>query len=441
MLVKNVGLSKEESENLKNLALGCSMTKYLNQVVVRGAVLSCKAGSHCRYFNLLYNHGAMVGEIPVGLESDCIVGENIVDFGICAIKTMKASTKENFIQASGIPGTAKKGSLTVGIPCTPIPLGNWQEVNRNSVLWKSSNLQYEGSIMSNSILKCSVGDNIMVEDSGQIRWYEFWKSVDVLEDHEICNIKVKDGDSLQIKIVENTIEIHVYFEIEGGTEKQKEMIRKGIMQWEYKIGDMVFGHKPNIKVNLYEKKGGIKWPTEQKRIVIKCMSKNECLKEQKNVTSKDIDLGKRPNTQNIYIEGKWDYGNSYINMYPIAPFNVFNKKSHVPEKTGDGTDYLYDVRQLTEIEFINAVTHEFGHVMGLPEIDEYPKNFRIHGTFGKDDIMATLHFENKLKIYGLDFEMIITAAYSHKMQNYSDYSKLELIRKRREKCKNVKEES
>ena len=74
---KNEETIKELEEALKGRA--SQNPEYL----VRGAPLRCSYGSHMRYLDMLKTHGVYLDDKPVMHKKDCVVGENIMSFGIC----------------------------------------------------------------------------------------------------------------------------------------------------------------------------------------------------------------------------------------------------------------------------------------------------------------------------------------------------------------------
>lgn len=51
--------------------------------LVRGAMLSCRMGSHPRRLNLPQSHGEYICDHPVIMDEDC-TKENISSFGVCS---------------------------------------------------------------------------------------------------------------------------------------------------------------------------------------------------------------------------------------------------------------------------------------------------------------------------------------------------------------------
>lgn len=437
MFIRKEELTKEEIESLSTMALENCQLKHVSEVVVRGGIISCIAGSHYRYLNMPYSHGVMVKGAPIALVSDCVVGENICDFGICAIKTILATSRSNFKKTGDIIGMVKKNAIIEGIPCTPVPLGEWLDGDENSQVF-TEHLTLENKLLSDSTLPCLYGEKMIINESGQVRLWELWKDIDTLEDHDICKIKVNEGDALQISVLQNTVEVSLYYKINGATDAQKKLVRDGIKQWEFKYDDLAFGHEPSVAMKLYEKEDSKQWPDNQKYFIIEFMPKEKCLKEDLTKRTK-AEIGEllRSETHNKLVEGNWDYGNSVVNFYPIHPINAFDDNDHFDTKDGKK---LYVVRQLTDKEMTNVITHEIGHVMGLMDIKNgiIPTNYRLHGTYGDEDIMATVRYEKDIKIFALNIEMIITAAFTHEFQYYDDYSLKELIYKRKKKCRNEK---
>jgi len=102
--------------------------------VVRGADVKCSLGSNTTKLNLPQSHGLYVNEKPVLIDTDTIVGENIIPFGKCK-KTRK--------------------------PCQPSPAGCWKEVKEDALI------KGRPALITTSILSCTIGGKITIKTDGQ----------------------------------------------------------------------------------------------------------------------------------------------------------------------------------------------------------------------------------------------------------------------------------
>lgn len=439
MVLRKEDLGKDDLNVLNEMAFQFSQIRPPAQVAVRGAVVSCAAGSHYRYLNLPVSHGTTIGDDPVILESDCEAGKNINNFGICALKTKSATSTEFFENASDITGTIKNGAVTYGIPCTAVVVSNgWQNVDINSKAWNMQTLMEEGKAMVDSAFYCGIGGIASIQESGQKLQSMARKKSDTLEDHDISKIEIQEGDPVQVRVTGNDIKIDIYIEFKSGTEERKKLIRKGIKQWEgtYKY---IGGHKAKLTIEIHEKDNT--WGKSQKSVSVNCMDESKCVKET------DSDKVKRdPNNRSHVFrnkthvnDGTWLYDYAEVYLFPIensVKYGLFN----IPQEDDDGK-LIYEVRKLTDKEYINIATHEFGHVLGLP--DGYGMGLNIltlTSLITSDDIMLTLHYIYKVSISALDILMILGAAKNRMQALWDQYTDTPTLNSLREKCKNKVEE-
>ena len=151
-----------------------------SEYVVRGALLKCEYGSHCRKLNLPKCHGVKIMSHPVMNDSDILAGLgddsdkniiNIPSFGICdgpnkgqigeGTIDLKKDNPRN-LETGEITGEAPDGIIT-GKRCNPNFTDNWQSSYGKTKIGNDGNY----AITTNSFLVCKYGGTITVINSGQ----------------------------------------------------------------------------------------------------------------------------------------------------------------------------------------------------------------------------------------------------------------------------------
>ena len=135
--------------------------------LVRGAILRCKCGSHCRRLNLPLTHGYMEAERPLMNAKDAVPLQNITYFGVCSSPANKSAGNNILLKKDyerdphgKIISKAVTGNVS-GSMCTPIILGAW----KNTQKWTT--IDGAPAITPSSFLICQFGGIIEVLDSGQ----------------------------------------------------------------------------------------------------------------------------------------------------------------------------------------------------------------------------------------------------------------------------------
>lgn len=99
--------------------------------LVRGAMLSCRMGSHPRRLNLPQSHGEYICDHPVIMDEDCTM-ENISSFGVCSSPVPPAgATLVRYPGYMGVPPEVQ------GMKCVPSILKKWENTNGQGVTMDS----------------------------------------------------------------------------------------------------------------------------------------------------------------------------------------------------------------------------------------------------------------------------------------------------------------
>ena len=141
--------------------------------VVRGALLHCQYGSHCRRMNLPLCHGVYTMKKPLVFKRDCKGGTegadiNIPTFGVCSCPGNPTGgsvclEKEAPRNSDGsFTGEAASGTVT-GTPCIPNIVGVWEDTHAETHIGKEG----EEALTTRSFLVCSYGGLIEIIRSGQ----------------------------------------------------------------------------------------------------------------------------------------------------------------------------------------------------------------------------------------------------------------------------------
>lgn len=137
--------------------------------LVRGAMLRCKCGSHCRRLNLPMTHGFMEEQRPLmnADDSSALPGGNIPYFGVCNSPSNQSGAatillKKDYERDPFGKKISNVSSGNVrGTRCTPMILGSWQNVQNGTLIDGAP------AITPSSFLICQFGGIIEVLDSGQ----------------------------------------------------------------------------------------------------------------------------------------------------------------------------------------------------------------------------------------------------------------------------------
>lgn len=169
----NEGLSEEDKkiieEEMKNeIEMDASLPESL---LVRGALLQCSCGTHCRRLNLPKSYGVYEEDKrhPVVLKKDCVVGDeqNIAYFGVCN-SAHKPNTDIICLKPYVWPNGEKSSSKNVtGNKCTPVILDSWFNPQEKYSYTDPETGKKYLSLKTGSFLVCKYGGVIKVQTSGQ----------------------------------------------------------------------------------------------------------------------------------------------------------------------------------------------------------------------------------------------------------------------------------
>lgn len=162
---------QEILQAMQNFAANHMQEKY--EFLVRGALLQCEYGTHCRKLNLPLCHGVSIFEQPLMNAGDCVCGIegpelNVTFFGICnspdkpptEVKCFKNEAPRN--PDGTFTGEEAKG-VTQGHQCKPHAVGGWQNVHRSTQIGEGG----DAALTTNSFLVCQHQGIIRVIQSGQ----------------------------------------------------------------------------------------------------------------------------------------------------------------------------------------------------------------------------------------------------------------------------------
>lgn len=149
-------------------------TEYLRQnpiYAVRGALLQCSGGSHCRRLNLPQSHGVYIlnhaamhaGDNVGGLEGPTF---NITTFGVCSLLQGGANItlmKEAPRNPDGTSTGAPAGGVVTGCPCLPVITAQWQDTHSDTKI----GAEQLPALTTLSFLMCTCGGIIKILRSGQ----------------------------------------------------------------------------------------------------------------------------------------------------------------------------------------------------------------------------------------------------------------------------------
>lgn len=136
--------------------------------VVRGALLRCDHGSHCRKLNLLQCHGVHTKKKPMMVKTDCKREENIPSFGVCSSSDNETPGKVRYLKDvrrddSGDPISQEPDGTVTGTPCIPEIVGFWDETHDDTHVGKDG----EPALTTRSFLVCKYNGLIEIVRSGQ----------------------------------------------------------------------------------------------------------------------------------------------------------------------------------------------------------------------------------------------------------------------------------
>lgn len=136
--------------------------------VVRGALLHCQYGSHCRRLNLPLCHGVYTLKKPIMFKKDCVVKDNIPSFGVCSSPDNPTSGSVSYAKEAprnpdgSFTGEAASGTVT-GTPCVPAIVNVWDDTHDDTHIGKEG----EPALTTRSFLVCKYNGLIEIVRSGQ----------------------------------------------------------------------------------------------------------------------------------------------------------------------------------------------------------------------------------------------------------------------------------
>lgn len=161
--------SKQEEQIIEKMAeYQAEYDRQNAAYVVRGALLRCRYGSHCRRLNLPRCHGVYTLKKPMLFKADHIAGKNIPSFGVCSSPVNKTGGSVRYVKdvprnPDGSPtGGAAEGTVT-GTPCTPIIVNVWDDTHDDTRIGAEN----EPALTTRSFLVCKYNGLIEIWRSGQ----------------------------------------------------------------------------------------------------------------------------------------------------------------------------------------------------------------------------------------------------------------------------------
>lgn len=154
-------LSAEDQETLRKMQeYQAEHLQSAEYYAVRGALMRCNHGSHCRRLNLPMDHGSYVLNHPLMCKTDCKAGIeggdiNIPTFGVCEVR----KKGETILLKREAPET---GNVR-GKRCVPDIDGTWEAVHSETHVGENG----EGALTTLSYLICNHGGIIEILRSGQ----------------------------------------------------------------------------------------------------------------------------------------------------------------------------------------------------------------------------------------------------------------------------------
>lgn len=141
-------------------------------ILVRGALLKCSCGSHCRRLNLPLSYGVYVGDPnhPKVHEENCIVGDvnNVAYFGVCQGQKTPEESETICLEPYVWPNGQKTSETKItGKKCKPIILGQWFDTVEDEVIYDADVNKELAGLKTKSFLVCKYGGMITPQSSGQ----------------------------------------------------------------------------------------------------------------------------------------------------------------------------------------------------------------------------------------------------------------------------------
>lgn len=136
--------------------------------VVRGALLRCQYGSHCRRLNLPRCHGVYTLKKPIMFKKDCVVEYNISSFGVCSSSDNPTGGSVSYVKEAprnldgSFTGEAASGTVT-GTPCVPVIVNVWDDTHDDTHIGKEG----EPALTTRSFLVCKYNGLIEIVRSDQ----------------------------------------------------------------------------------------------------------------------------------------------------------------------------------------------------------------------------------------------------------------------------------
>ncbi len=147
----------------------------IDAYVVRGALLKCRYGSHCRRLNLLKCHGVYTLGHPIMFQADCVGGTegdniNVTSFGVCSSPSnqsgesvcLKKEAPRNEDGSFKDENAEGEGTVT-GIACVPDIIGQWEGTHEDAHIGPEG----KEALITSSFLVCRYGGLIEIIRSGQ----------------------------------------------------------------------------------------------------------------------------------------------------------------------------------------------------------------------------------------------------------------------------------
>ena len=144
-------------------------------IVVRGALLQCSCGTHCRRLNLEQSNGEYANDDthhPLMHDHNCIdtgAYPNITYYGVCKSETPPENASDITLEPYIWPdGTKTSESKITGKKCIPEILGKyWLNPNKEDKIKDLDDGKEYACITTGSYLVCRNGGIIQIMESGQ----------------------------------------------------------------------------------------------------------------------------------------------------------------------------------------------------------------------------------------------------------------------------------
>lgn len=161
--------SDKEEQTLEEMAeYQAEHDKQNSAYVVRGALLHCQYGSHCRRLNLPVCHGVYTLKKPIMSKKDCVVEKNISSFGVCSSPSNPTGGIVSYVKEAprnpdgSFTGEEASGTVT-GTPCVPVIVDEWDDTHEDTRIGKEG----EDALTTQSFLVCKYNGLIEIVRSGQ----------------------------------------------------------------------------------------------------------------------------------------------------------------------------------------------------------------------------------------------------------------------------------